>query len=460
MKTEPMVETLIKVPNKNRVFVFELNEFNDSLLRKMCSTGKYPSLQKLIELKPIKTFTEDTYESDYLEPWVQWVSVHTGQPSKEHKIKHLGDISALKFEQMWEMASKNGIQSGVWGVLNGSRGTSTRSLFFVPDPWTFSEQAHPPELNGLVDFPRYVARNRTKFEPLKALRLATRMMSLFVRPHYLFEMLLHFPKVLLHMARNPKDPYIYFTLTEYLSGLLFLSYRAKYNPELSILFVNTLAHIQHYFWNNDNPTENHRFQYGFYFMDRLAERIFQSLQPGEVILCLNALSQKNTNSERPWVSYRPKEYMEFWEILGFQPRSVEALMSYDAIVFFDSADVAHAAMKKILSMTTNGQRLFLVENYPEDPTKLFCRLDYFDPVSELTTFEVNGKSYNFMEYFSKIATRTGKHIPFGIAYTSDFNAPDKLANHEICDWILTKLNVSTSPGDTPRALNSELSPKV
>ena len=31
-----------------------------------------------------------------LDPWVQWVSIHTGKPSSEHKILELGKVSELK----------------------------------------------------------------------------------------------------------------------------------------------------------------------------------------------------------------------------------------------------------------------------------------------------------------------------------------------------------------------------
>ena len=81
----------------SRRLIFELNEFNVDLLES--STNGRPFLAKVLDSYRIDTNIPDSYESDFLEPWSQWVSVHTGTATKDHKIKHLGDADNLKYPQ-------------------------------------------------------------------------------------------------------------------------------------------------------------------------------------------------------------------------------------------------------------------------------------------------------------------------------------------------------------------------
>jgi hypothetical protein len=131
-----------------KVLFLELNEFNQDLLIKSAHDLSLKNLEKLVSLHKMSTLTEDTYESDFLEPWVQWVTVHTGIPSTHHQIKHLGDVPHLGTEQIWEALSKKGMSSGIWGAMNASRGAAENCLFFVPDPWTVSEKGYPDPWDG------------------------------------------------------------------------------------------------------------------------------------------------------------------------------------------------------------------------------------------------------------------------------------------------------------------------
>ena len=95
--------------NQNHKVLFvEFNEFNLELLKQYSSLWNLKHIQKLLSLNLTETYTEDTYDSDFLEPWVQWVSVHTGQPSVKHQIKHLGDVPDLGSKQLWKLCLKRG----------------------------------------------------------------------------------------------------------------------------------------------------------------------------------------------------------------------------------------------------------------------------------------------------------------------------------------------------------------
>ena len=113
-----------------KIIFLELIEFNDDLLRKASKDLNLKNIQKMLSLNHSTIITDDTYESDFLEPWVQWVSIHTGKPSSEHQIKHLGDVPHLGTKQIWEDLSDKGISSGIWGAMNASRNGADGCKFF------------------------------------------------------------------------------------------------------------------------------------------------------------------------------------------------------------------------------------------------------------------------------------------------------------------------------------------
>jgi hypothetical protein len=434
------------VSSKPRLLLFELNEFNRELLEEAARVYEYENILKLIQLNESVTHTNDTYDSDFLEPWVQWVSIHTGTPASEHQVKHLGDVPELKHPQIWEKLSRTGVTSGVWGVLNGSRGNSPQCKFFVPDPWTFSEEATPPELNGLLQLPRYMARNRLNISGIEFVKGALKLLKTVAGPTTLKEMAVHTPKVMRMMARHPKSEFVGFCFIEYLSGLLFLEYFKKQNPQLGILFVNQIAHIQHYYWQGTDYENNEKIRYCLYFVDRLTERVFDSLEEQDRLVVINGLSQMNTNHEEPWLAYRPEDHNEFLKAAGLNLRSVEPLMSYDALIFFDSEEDCAAGKKILEEATVNGKGLFLVENYKGNPSKLFYRFQFYDPVDASAKCSINGRECEFGLYFRKIAPRTGRHIQHATLFSNDSKLPEEMKNHEVFDYICDFFAVESQAG--------------
>ena len=62
-----------------RLLLVELNEINFNLVNKYTKKypKKFPNFIKLGNLNTFNTFSEFEYQE--LEPWIQWVSAHTGK---------------------------------------------------------------------------------------------------------------------------------------------------------------------------------------------------------------------------------------------------------------------------------------------------------------------------------------------------------------------------------------------
>ena len=98
------------------VILLELNELTPSLLFRFMEEGRLPHFRRLYDAS--KVFTTDAEEEGLdLNPWVQWVTVHTGLPLVEHGVRLLGEGSHLEAPGLADRVSAAGLP--VW--LCGSR---------------------------------------------------------------------------------------------------------------------------------------------------------------------------------------------------------------------------------------------------------------------------------------------------------------------------------------------------
>ena len=147
----------------------ELNEFNLDLLVKYAKKYNLKNLKRILKSNHTKTNAYDQKEHFGLDPWVQWVSIHTGKPSNIHQIRGIGESFNLKHLQIWDYLGKNKISTGVWGVMNGINKGDKKCKFFVPDPWSYSQECFPNELSKFIALPKFYAKNY--IEPNKLLFL-------------------------------------------------------------------------------------------------------------------------------------------------------------------------------------------------------------------------------------------------------------------------------------------------
>ena len=253
-----------------RLLFIELNEFNHRLMVEAAETFQLTHIKRVLALPyQSKTVTADSYESGYLEPWVQWVSVHTGQPASEHKIKHLGDVRSNSKQQIWEILSERGISSGVWSAMNATRGSAQRCNFFLPDPWSFEERAYPDEINSFLDLPRYMARNylKPRFAVLGGALL--KFAFFMCRPRTVLASLKELPELLLYLIKYKAANFVTYSFAEYLSAIRFLDYWETNRPEFSSLFLNLIAHAQHYYWEDTPLVKNDRLKFTFIYLNKI-----------------------------------------------------------------------------------------------------------------------------------------------------------------------------------------------
>ncbi len=419
-----------------RLLLVELNEFSTDLFKRGIAELRLRNIEQLLGMHASITTTDDLVEHRGLDPWVQWVSTHTGVPSSQHGIIHLGDApSKLGLKQLWEKLSSCGISSGIWGAMNATRGSAERCAFFLPDPWTFEEEAYPASLNDLLALPRYYSKNYLEVSKsafaLRTLRLARYVLG----SGALLNILGMSPFILSGVLRKGINNAMLFSLFDLFSTALFLQERKRHRPQLSLIFLNSIAHLQHHRWEaGTHLTKDLRF--GLRAIDRVLGMLFASREEGEALVVMNALTQRNIVHEKPRICYRQINPTRFLRDVGFDFKSVEQLMTNDAHVFFVNRAARDKVALALRQVTLQGVTLFHVEPSEQDECKLFYQVDFWDELEADVGISVNGRDIRFLDHFEAIVARTGAHIPDGNVFADGLGLPARLYNHEIAAQVI------------------------
>ena len=90
-----------------KLVLFEINECDFQYFLFGAKKYKFKAILNLFsDKKNTSTFTKDKTEGVNLDPWVQWVSVHTGKTSSYHKVLKIGQKLDKKIPQVWEALAK------------------------------------------------------------------------------------------------------------------------------------------------------------------------------------------------------------------------------------------------------------------------------------------------------------------------------------------------------------------
>ncbi len=420
------------------MLLIELNEFNGDLLRSLAQAQRLRHVEEVLNWHHAVTWTGDEYETGFLEPWVQWVSVHTGVPSSQHGVKNLGDVPNLAEEQLWERWSRRGLSSVVWGVMNGDRRHAENCRVFIPDPWTFSESAYPERFQGLIALPRYLAKNYLDFSKLTALRKGFSLLMTLLRSMKFSDFAAGLRILRRGISRFGPTNLVFIAFFEYLSAMAFIRAVERNRPNEAIIFINMLAHVQHHYWKTRDGSACPQIEFAAAVVDEILGKILSRCKGlignGDAAV-MNALSQNCTVDEAPWILYRPNNHASLVSFLGIKAARVEPLMTYDAHVFFTTADDARDGAAILESCEIEGQRLFFVEPDKHDPLKLFYRVEMHDPVSADVAFTSREKRVRFADHFTAIVQRTGKHSQVGDLYASFEIGRQRFSNHELSGWL-------------------------
>lgn len=423
---------------KKKILLIELNEFSIDLLNKGVKVLGLKNIKKILKLNHSKTFSDDQLEGQGLDPWVQWVSVHTGKPSKVHNVLRIGDIPKLELPQVWEILASNGITTGIWGPMNASLNNRRGCKFFLPDPWAYSEIGYPDSLNSFLDLPRYYSKNYIVPSKKNLAKGFLKFILFFLRKGIFLSFLKESINASLIILKNGLSNMTLFSLFDMFNTIAFLKFKNSTSPDFSIIFLNSLAHLQHHYWS-DKET-NKEMKMCLRILDKIIGLLLDSLKPNESVVVVNALSQRNVFKKGIYI-YRQIDSREFLNAANIKYAKFEEGMTNDCHIFFSSIDDLNHAYIVFANAKIKNKKIFYVEIDTKFKNKLFVQLNFHKKVSLNQYLSINNRSLKFFDYFTLIRERTGEHIKEGDIFSQRVLFPEKLKNHHISNYLFNHFDI-------------------
>jgi hypothetical protein len=339
-----------------KLAIIEINECSFDFAINGALKYKYPKIINFFKKKKsIFTFTNDNKEGLNLDPWVQWVSVHTGLDSKKHQIFRLGQVLSKNIPQIWDDLSKKNFKIGLWGLFNSVLKKKNNIKFFFPDPWSFSQDTHPRNLNSYLLLPRYYALNYPNVSKFKLFSYGLIFFTkvLFSKTiFYLIANLFSFIKIFYYCGLKSFNLYFFLDLIS-LKIVSNLSRKEKLN--FLIFATNSFAHYQHNYW--DTPRYD---KFYFWYLNEFI-KIFEELEDEyNDFIIYNGFNQKKIKSE---YAFRSKNINLFFKLLGIDYVKSEQNMTTGVTVFFSDLNNKNDAIKKINKILLHKNFLFDVIDF-------------------------------------------------------------------------------------------------
>lgn len=433
-----------------KLLLIELNEFNFDFIKKGIKKYNCPNIKRLFEKKNIKTYTNDALQDYNLDPWVQWVSVHTGKTSAKHKIHRHGETLRKDIDQIWDKLSKKKICCSIWNPVNGVYRNNKRIKIFFPDPWSFKENPKPKKLQSFLKLPRYYSMNYTDINYTKIIKYFFEFLTPLIFSKSFFNLLKLMPSILPILIKQGLKNYILFFLIDLINLLVFKNEIKKNFTSFNLIFINSLAHFQHNNWDKKEIEYIY-----FFFVEKIAKIINQlSKNHNDIIIC-NGFSQEKI---KPEYIVRNTNPLEFIKSIGIKCKTVKPNMTTGGTIYFNNKYEKNDAKKKLTRLSFFGINIINVEEKKNHIfydinlrfKKTFSKDLRIYRTSEILKNIITKKkirkirinrdkinfSYNLFKKFTLIKT-TSKHINTGNFFYSDFGKklPGNIANHKIFDLI-------------------------
>lgn len=413
---------------KQKVILLGLNEINFDFVQGYINKGYLPAFKQLFEKYGyIETTSEDKYE--LLEPWIQWVSIHTGKMYDEHRVFRLGDIVENPgLKQLWEIAEEKGLKVGAISPFN-ARNNLKSPLFFVPDPWTQTTASGPGTLVGMSRAVSATVNNNAS-NRVGASDLM-KLLGGFLAYVPISRYAAYAGKVLVNIKKKSMRA----AILDNILADTFLTLWKKHQPAFSSLFLNSGAHVQHHYMFN-SKVYNGGLKNPEWYCPSDEDPVLDILQEYDAILArlmkLNcrlfiATGLHQNPHEHNTFYWRLKNHKQFLDMIGMKGVSnVVPRMSRDFLIEFvdqQSANNAETLLQSIVAM--DGAQVFTVSNRG---TSLFVELIYASNIERGSFITVNGSSLDLYDFVAFVAIKNGEHD--GIGYFVDTQNP-KPANTRI-----------------------------
>ena len=410
-----------------RVLLVEFNELDPALLEAGIARGELPAFARLrarSELYVTETLDET------LEPWVQWVTLHTGVPQQRHGIVQLLQGPSVQQPFVWERLSAAGHRVWVCGAMNAREREGLNGSVLL-DYWS-----PPREGSPFHDFSRFVhAVVSRRIDERQRLPWHEALMFLrFMMRHGLRLSTAWRAVSQLTTAIVTRTSWRLVFVLEDCQLDLFLHQYRRIEPAFAVFFANSVAHLQHNYWREMQPERfaeppapgrlRHRraIPAGYRHLDRMLGRILRAAGDGAAVVLCTALGQRPfrpAGDETGTLLYRVDDLAALVRALSLPPpsRLLRTMADAFTLEYADGATAA-AALERLQAATVASGPLFIARTRDAQailvdvaPTR---EIDGSEPIC----IDGGPLGVTFAQLLSIGHHKSGEHHPLGLLWVS------------------------------------------
>lgn len=409
-----------------KLILLEFNELAPRLMDQFIEEGCLPHFERLRN-ESLVCISEAEEEPPYLEPWIQWVTVHTGLPYTEHKVFDLGDGAKLDAPRVWDYLGQQGARVWICGSMNAAFRKPIDG-FILPDPWSTGIKPYPDgEFEDYYDFVRMNVQEHTRSSVPVGKGAQLRFLNFMMRHGMSLETVSAVAKQLI-TERGGKQRWKRATVLDDLQWDVFRAYWKRHTPDFSTFFLNSTAHFQHMYWRHFEPEVfganadvepqseyADAIRYGYRHMDRIVGKCLDMIDDETTVVLATALSQqpclKYENSGGK-VFYRIEDTDRLFDLLGIEDCEYAPVMSEQFKLVFATAAAAKTAERQLQSLVLDGKPVMLAR---ANGREVFAGCRIFERVQADAIVESSFGTFRFYEHFYDCnLVKSGMHHPDGI----------------------------------------------
>ncbi|MEO5599270.1 MAG: alkaline phosphatase family protein [Novosphingobium sp.] len=415
-----------------RVLVLEFNELSPALLDRMIAQGQLPNFARLRD-SGLAAVTDAGETPPNLEPWIQWVTVHTGLPFAEHGCFQLNDGATLEAPRIWDLVSRAGRSNWICGSMNAGYDAARFNGSFLPDPWATGTASFP--LGRFDAYDRLVRAyvqehsSRPNLERADYVRFGKFMLANGLSPATIWAALRQ-----LASERFSRSKWQRAMILDRLQWDVFSAIYRREQPDFSTFFLNSTAHFQHFHWREMEPdlfkirsqpedmeTFADAIPAGYRSMDILVGKALELAGDTAAVVLISALSQQPMlvhEDDGGRQIHRHRDIAQLLDFAGVAPGWRYApIMSQQFLLHFESEAAADAAAEKIAALRLADGRQPMWARREGLTVDSGCMIDQ-NPGEAMTVHSPQSNEvHGFFDLFYPLeALRSGMHHPEGVLW--------------------------------------------
>lgn len=287
-----------------KVLFLEFNEITWTIIDPMIAKGKLPNLARL-RREGAWASPMSVDHPPHLDPWITWVTVHTGVDRSVHGATVLEqEEGTINAKRTWQYAIEAGKSVGVFGSVSAYPPRPVPG-FMIPGPFSPSSDTYPPFVSPVQALNRKYTqvhhKNTQQDSALDMIRQGVDLLKLGLTPATC-------AAIAAQLVKERIEPHTYWkrvTLQPLINYDFFQQLYRSYRPDYATWHTNHAAHFMHHYWRamDDSkftapaPAEEKRkfggaVEYGYEVADMLLGRFMKLIDEDTILILASSMGQQ------------------------------------------------------------------------------------------------------------------------------------------------------------------------